>query len=87
MPSLGKNKGDIEMIKVGQSLTTLVEMSDRLQQVYKLDLHLGDCLIVKTRNSVYRMHVLEEGWFEISGGWFDRKGESPMRVRINGCTW
>jgi hypothetical protein len=75
------------MIKIGQNLATLVDMSDRLNQVYKADLRLGDCLMVKTCNSLYKMQVIEEGWFEIAGGWFDRKGKSPMKVRINGCTW
>ncbi len=75
------------MIKIGQNLATLVDMSDRLKQVYKVDLCLGDCLMVKTCNSLYKMQVIGEGWFEIAGGWFDRKGKSPMKVRINGCTW
>ena len=77
----------MEMIRAGQTLSTLVDMSDRLRQVYKADLRSGDCLIVQTRNSLYKMEVIGDGWVEITGGWFDRKGTSPMRVRINGCTW
>jgi hypothetical protein len=77
----------MEMLRAGQTLSTLVSMSDSLRQVYKADLRSGDCLIVQTRNSLYRMEVIGDGWVEISGGWFDCKGKSPMRVRLNGCTW
>ena len=75
------------MMQFGQSLSTLVEISDTLKPVYKMNLRTGDCLYVKTCNSMYTIRVIGDGWFEISGGWFDRKGKSPMRVRINGCTW
>jgi hypothetical protein len=77
----------MEMIQIGQNLATLVDMSDNMKQVYKVDLRFGDCLVVQTCNSLYKMRVIAEGWFEITGGWFDRKGKSPMRVRISGCTW
>ena len=72
---------------MGQNLAILVEMSGRLEQVYKVDLQSGDCMIVQTCNSLYTLRVIGEGWFEIAGGWFDRKGKSPMKVRISGCTW
>jgi hypothetical protein len=75
------------MTHVGQNLAILVDMSERLKQVCKTDLQSGDCVLVQTCNSLYTMRVIGEGWFEIVGGWFDRKGKSPMRVRINGCTW
>jgi hypothetical protein len=77
----------MEMIRAGQTLSTLADMSDSLKEIYKSDLRSGDCLIVQTRNSLYKMEVIGDGWVEITGGWFDRKGKSPMRVRINGCTW
>ena len=73
--------------QVGQKLSTIVDMSDKLQEVCKTNLHPGDCLFVRTCNSVYTIRVSGNGWFEISGGWFDRKGQSPVRLRINGCTW
>jgi hypothetical protein len=25
--------------------------------------------------------------YSVSGGWFDKKGLSPMTTRIAGCTW
>lgn len=75
------------MTRRGQDFLTLVDMADRLQEVYKVSLRVGDYLLVKTCNSIYTTRVDSEGWFSISGGWFDKKGKSPMRVRINGCTW
>ncbi|MDA2938136.1 hypothetical protein MYX75_07740, partial [Acidobacteria bacterium AH-259-A15] len=37
--------------------------------------------------STYSIHVLEDGFYSVSGGWFDRKGLSPLRTTITGCTW
>jgi hypothetical protein len=55
--------------------------------VRKSGLALGDCLIVRTRNSSYRIVSLGDGRFRVSGGWFDRTGASPATLTINGCTW
>jgi hypothetical protein len=44
-------------------------------------------MYVQTRNSSYAIRTLDDGYFEISGGWFDREGGSPQKLRINGCTW
>ena len=68
-------------------LSDLVGGSDSVPQVYKMNLRPGDYMYVRTINSLYTVRVIEQGWFEVSGGWFDRKGNSPVRVRINGCTW
>ena len=68
-------------------LSKLVEHADQLKQVYKANLHEGDCLIVKTCNSVYTIRAMDNECWLASGGWFDRKGLSPMKIRINGCTW
>lgn len=70
-----------------RTLSTLVDHADKLQQVYKASLRVGDYMIIKTCNSVYSMRALDDGFWSASGGWFDRKGVSPMRVRVNGCTW
>ncbi len=74
-------------IQVGHSLSTLVEQTERLQQVRRLDLCPGDSLFVKTHNSLYHMRVVSDGTYLVSGGWFDRKGHSPMKIRVAGCTW
>ncbi|SRR5258706_9593279 len=71
----------------GITLSTIVDISEKLKQVRKVNIHMGDCMIVRTSNSVYTIQSIGDGWFAISGGWFDRKGKSPMKVRINGCTW
>ena len=70
-----------------QKLSTLINMSAKLQQVRKINLHAGDWVFVKTCNSIYRIRTLGDGTFLISGGYFDRKGKSPIKIRINGCTW
>lgn len=72
---------------VGYNLSVLVDQSQQLQQVRKADLRIGDQLLIKTRNSVYSVRVVEAGVYLVSGGWFDRKGLSPMKTSINGCTW
>ena len=50
-------------------------------------MHAGDWVFVKTKNSLYRIRVLGDGFYEASGGWFDKKRRSPMKVRIAGCSW
>ena len=75
------------MAPQGCSFSALVEHSLRLQQVRKGDLQVGDRLLVVTCNSVYSLRAVEGGLYLVSGGWFDRKGFSPMKVAIRGCTW
>jgi hypothetical protein len=50
------------------------------------ELGFGDRLVVRTRNSVYRLWALGDGSFAVSGGWFDRQRLSPATVTVNGCT-
>lgn len=71
----------------GQSLEKIVETTNHLKQVRKKDLQFGDLVIITTSNSVYTVSVLENDVYLVSGGWFDCKGLSPMRIRITGCTW
>ncbi|MEK6756278.1 MAG: hypothetical protein AABZ02_09020 [Bacteroidota bacterium] len=75
------------MIPYGYNLSTLVEHSDRLKQVRKSELQSGDCVLVKTHNSVYQILVNKDGTYVVSGGWFDRKGLSPTTITIAGCSW
>lgn len=70
-----------------RTLGAIVDCTERLEAVRRADLALGDQLLVTTRNSIYSIHVLEEGLYLVSGGWFDRRGLSPSKVAINGCTW
>jgi hypothetical protein len=50
-------------------------------------LDTGDYVFVKTRNSLYSICKRADDLFEVSGGWFDRKGLSPAVLAIRGCTW
>lgn len=75
------------MIKYGQSLEQIVDSAEYLKQVYKRDLKFGDLVLITTLNSVYTVQVLQDGHYLVSGGWFDKKGLSPMKTTISGCTW
>ena len=70
--------------RLGYSLSAVVEQSQDLQMVKKNDLRVGEQVLVKTRNSVYVIRVVEGGFYTVSGGWFDRKGLSPVKTTING---
>jgi len=70
-----------------RTLGAIVDHIERLEVVRKADLELGDQILVTTRNSTYSIHVLQEDLYSVSGGWFDKKGLSPSKVAINGCTW
>jgi hypothetical protein len=65
-------------------LTSVAAEKDGLRES---DLAVGDWVLVRTRNSLYVLGVLGGGVYQVSGGWFDRKGLSTAMVRVNGCTW
>src|SRR3990172_6790353 len=69
------------------SLNAMVKASERLKAVHKSALSVGDWVFVKTCNSVYTIRVDSPGVYYVSGGWFDRRGLSPVRTTIPGCTW
>jgi hypothetical protein len=54
--------------------------------VRRSDLSWGDSLFVSTKNSIYCINPAIRGWF-VWGGWFERHGDVPAIVGINGCTW
>jgi hypothetical protein len=74
------------MIAIGHSLEKIVESTAELKQVRKSDLQFGDLVFINTRNSNYTVRVFGDGFYLVSGGWFDRKGLSPMKTTITGCT-
>jgi hypothetical protein len=74
-------------VRPGYSLSGFVERSVMLPQLLKSDLRVGDHVFVKTHNSLYVIRVAGNGSYLVSGGWFDRKGLSPMKTTIAGCTW
>ncbi len=69
------------------TLKGLTNASDVSPQIKKADLSPGDWVVITTVKSVYRLRALADGRFEVSGGWFDKKGLSPMRLSVSGCTW
>lgn len=69
------------------SLETLTHSAKRLIAIKKRDLQPGDWVFVKTLRSIYRLRVTGNGMFEVTGGWFDAKGLSPLTTRVLGCTW
>lgn len=69
------------------TLEARIEQTTLTDPVWKRDLHCGDRVLVRTRNSVYSIYVLGEDQYLVSGGWFDRHGVSPKTTGINGCTW
>jgi len=69
------------------TLDALVDHSRHLQQIRKTDVKPGDMIYIKTCNSIYSIRLLDDGNCRVAGGWFDRKGLSPMNTRIAGCTW
>lgn len=71
----------------GFTLATLIEHAEAVPQIRRVDIREGDFIIVKTRNSVYTMEYVGRNVCRVSGGWFDRRGKSPMRTTIAGCTW
>ena len=75
------------MKHLGQSLNKIVERADHLKGVRKKDLQFGDTVLIRTQNSNYRILVLDSGFYQVSGGWFDKEGLSPYKLRIAGCTW
>jgi len=75
------------MIGHGHNLENIVKDSAHLEQVRKWDLQFGDLVLIRTKNSYYSIYVLDNDSYLVSGGWFDRKGLSPLKTRINGCTW
>ncbi len=71
----------------GGSLALQTKAVRHLPQVRRDELHPGDWVFVKTLSSTYRIKAKGGGRYEVSGGWFDRKGLPPTELAIAGCTW
>ena len=80
-------KTDAHPTSIKPTLQKIVDDAIRLNAVTKAQLALGDRVQVTTRNSVYVIHVLEDGFYLISGGWVALQGKSGMKTTIAGCTW
>ena len=73
--------------RFGMNLVRIVNQIDNVQRVQKSALDTGDYVFVKALNSMYTLRKREDNLFEVTGGWFDRKGLSPAVLSIRGCTW
>ena len=69
-----------------RTLNVMARYVERLPLTRKRDLSPGDCVIVSTKNSVYRLHALGGSLFHASGGWFDLNA-APSTVTVTGCTF
>jgi hypothetical protein len=75
------------MIARVRTVDAILDQVGRFEAIRKADLRRGDRVIVATENSLYSIHVEDEGTYSVSGGWFDRNGMSPVTLSISGCTW
>jgi len=64
----------------------LAEAAGAVGGVLRQDLDTGDRVIVSTKNSVYSLIARADGLFDVSGGWFERKGSGRTTIEILGCT-
>ncbi len=72
----------------GLSLSKFIGWStDKSRTLFRGDVRSGDIIYVRTLNSLYSMCALDDGSFEVTGGWFDKHGISPLVTRVNGCTY
>jgi hypothetical protein len=72
---------------IAATLDTLTRCTHLFPQVRKDELNTGDWVIIHTVKSVYTLHVLGDGLYEARGGWFDKKGITPMCIGVAGATW
>jgi hypothetical protein len=72
---------------IEETLEARSQQASRLEQVSRRDLRSGDWILVTTSNSRYTICRLDDESYLVSGGWFDRKGLSPQKISIHGCTW
>jgi len=70
-----------------RTLSAIVDRAELDDVVLKSDLECGDRVVVRTRNSRYSLLAVGGNSFVVSGGWFDRRGGSPIVVTVNGCTY
>ena len=70
-----------------RTLSAILRHAEANPAVRKADLQSGDEVVIATENSVYSIVVADDSTYMVRGGWFDREGQAPVRIPINGCTW
>lgn len=83
--SVGDDRSDQAV--AARTLSAIVDHSQQLEPVHKIDLQYGDWIVVTTKNSTYSICCLGQELYAVSGGWFDRQSTAPLTVSVNGCTW
>lgn len=83
MPDVHTNAGPV----LAPSLDRLTSAACSIDGIWEGDLHPGDQVIVRTRNSTYSLRVNGDGTFDASGGWFAAHPDAGERLRVAGCTW
>jgi len=75
------------VFKSDMNLDRIIDRAVDIDQIRKEELRFGDLVLIVTENSTYSVYVLQDDFYLVSGGWFDRNGLSPAKVSINGYTW
>lgn len=66
-------------------LSGFTKQVQKLPALYKSEVEIGDYILVKTRNSIYKLRALKESEYLVSGGRFDRQKQSPICTTVTGC--
>jgi hypothetical protein len=74
-------------LNVARTLENLVSGSRALAGIRRHDLGWGQTILVRTRNSEYRLTPASDGTYFVTGGWFGRGGAALCKVGVNGCTF
>ena len=82
MPASDQHKSGV----LARTLNDIGSFAEHVPATRKQDLEPGDCVIVSTKNSVYRLQALGGDRFHASGGWFEQNSVSRT-VTVNGCTF
>jgi hypothetical protein len=77
----------LKYVRMVESLDRLASAAAVVDGVRAGDLEPGDCVVVRTRNSIYTLRVNADGTFDAEGGWFARQEASGTGLRVMGCTW
>lgn len=73
--------------KSARTLDQITADARDIRGVWAKDVHAGDWVLVRTRNSLYSLAAIGDGRFAAAGGWFASAGAETTPVRVNGCTW
>lgn len=66
-------------------LSRFVERVEKFPALYKSEVEIGDYILVKTQNSIYKLQARTGSEYFVSGGRFDRKKQSPIQITVTGC--